>query len=314
MLMSRKARIAYNGPALTSGEMDVHDLAPALLAFADLIDNANKTLGGKQKIKVFLNQDSLRKGSFDITFVLDVVDCLLQQAKLFTGMAEDIGLKDIMEILGWSGQTVALGAGIFGLLKKVGTRKLTGIAHKEKGQVNISLEDGTSITTTEKVLKVFLDVNCRMSIEKVIHPVCQEGIDSFELRNPDEPENKEPIERITKNEISSFVAPPAASIADEEPKESSEQELLVKISLISFEKGKWKLTDGNNTFWAKIEDEGFIKNVESGTLSFTNGDMLRVKYYTKQYIKNGSLTTDYIVTKVLKLEKRPEQIKLDFKY
>lgn len=110
------------------------------------------------------------------------------------------------------------------------------------------------------------------------------------------------------------MAPPAASIADEEPKESSEQELLVKISLISFEKGKWKLTDGNNTFWAKIEDEGFIKNVESGTLSFTNGDMLRVKYYTKQYIKNGSLTTDYIVTKVLKLEKRPEQIKLDFKY
>lgn len=70
MAISRKARIAYNGPAIENGEMDVRDLAPALIAFADLVESVNNVLKGEQKIKVMLNQDSLQRGSFDITFIL----------------------------------------------------------------------------------------------------------------------------------------------------------------------------------------------------------------------------------------------------
>lgn len=315
MSVSKKARIAYNGPALESGEMDVKSLAPALIAFADLVDNINRVIGGKNKIRVYLNENSINKGSFDITYLLD--ESLLQQAKLFVGLAEENGLADLMKILGW-GQTAAeYGAvifGIFTLVKKVRGRKLSGIQHTEDGNAEISLSDGEKVITSEKTLKVFLDVNCRINLEKVIEPVKQEGIDSFELRDPEHTNDKQPLEIITKNETPDFVAPPAADTADEEPKQSEEQELLVKISLVSFEQGKWKLTDGNNTFWARIDDEEFCKNVENGELSFTSGDMLRVRYYTQQEVRAGSLHTDYIVTKVLELKKRPEQIKLDFKY
>ena len=69
MTQSAKARIAYVGPALDNGEMDVRELAPALLAFAGLVESANAAIGGKQNIRVMLNQDSIRKGSFDITFL-----------------------------------------------------------------------------------------------------------------------------------------------------------------------------------------------------------------------------------------------------
>lgn len=311
----RKARIAYNGPALESGEMDVKSLAPALIAFADLVDNVNRVLGGKSKIRVYLNGDSINKGSFDITYLLD--ENLLQQAKLFVGLAEENGLADLMTILGWGKTAAEYGAviyGIFTLVKKIRGRKLSGIRHAEDKTAEISLADGDKIVTSENTLKVFLDVNCRINLEKVIEPVKQDGIESFELRNPEHTNDKKPLEIITKNETPDFAAPPAADTADEEPKQTEERELLVKISLISFEQGKWKLTDGNNMFWARIDDEEFCKKVENGDLSFTSGDMLRVRYYTSQEIRAGNLHTDYIVSKVLELKKRPEQIKLDFKY
>ena len=307
-----KARIAYNGPALSNGEMDVRSLAPALIAFADLVDNANRVIGGENRIRVLLNEDSIQKGSFDITFLFETG--LMQQARLFVGLAEQTGLAALMEVLGWGVTGVTVVGGIFSLIKHVRSRKLSGIRQIENNKAEISLEDGEKIITTENTLKVFLDVNCRVSIEKIIEPVTKEGIDSFELRDPDNVKDKQPLEIVTKKETEDFIAPPAASVVDEEPIQSEEQELLVKISLISFEQGKWKLTDGNNTFWARIDDEAFCKQVEKGELSFANGDMLRVRYYIKQSIKSGNLYSEYIVTKVLELKKRPEQIQLDFNY
>lgn len=97
--MLKKARIAYAGPALEQGEMSVRELAPALLAFAHLVENSYRAIGGKDSVKVLLNQDSLRKGSFDITFLLNLD--LLQQVKLFVASSKDVGLDDLMTVLGW---------------------------------------------------------------------------------------------------------------------------------------------------------------------------------------------------------------------
>ena len=90
MCKMRKARIAYAGPALEDGTMDVRELAPALIAFADLVKYASRAINLDKNIKVMLNQDSLKKGSFDITFLLDT--SLLDQAKLFMQGAADTGL------------------------------------------------------------------------------------------------------------------------------------------------------------------------------------------------------------------------------
>lgn len=41
MCKTRKVRLAYTGAALDDGYIDVHDLAPALIAFNDeLVENA----------------------------------------------------------------------------------------------------------------------------------------------------------------------------------------------------------------------------------------------------------------------------------
>lgn len=315
MNKTEKVRIAYDGPLLASGEMDVKDLAPSLIAFADLVDCANKALGGQDKIKVMLNQDSIKAGSFDVTMTLDVD--ILRQAQVLVGMASDNGFGALMIVLGWCGVNgSSLGRGIFWLIKKINGRTLDNIIKHEDNKAEIVLNDGERIMTDQNTVKVLVDVNCRIHIEKVVQPVKEEGIDSFELRNPSCPNDKAPIVTIKKDDVRAFVAPPAANMSDKlldvEPRE---YEMTVKISAVNFEKGnKWRLTDGNNTFWASIVDEGFLKRVDSGEISFTSGDMLKIRYIVRQSLKNGNLSSEYIVLEVLDIEKRPEQIKLNFKY
>jgi hypothetical protein len=63
--MSQKTlHIAYDGPALDTHEMDVRELAPALLAFSDMFEEANAVLNG-DRAKISLNvKGSFKTGSF----------------------------------------------------------------------------------------------------------------------------------------------------------------------------------------------------------------------------------------------------------
>ncbi len=303
-----KARIAYTGPALEQGAMDIRELAPSLLAFADLVSHINTALGSKQTIQVLLNQDSIQRGSFDITAILQC--SLWEQAKLFVSAADENGLTAIMDILGWGTQITGTAGSIFSLIKWLRDRKIKTAEHKDN-KVILHLDDGDIVVTTSNIMKIYVNADCRKSIEKVLLPLKNEGIESFELRDPTHRQEQSSIESIHKDELPYFKAPPVDSVEEEET--SPEQELTVKITSITFEKGnKWRLTDGNNTFWAKIEDEIFLSRVDRGDISFTNGDMLRIRYYVRQTVKNESLSSEYIVTNVLELKKRPEQIKLDF--
>ncbi|WP_156804645.1 hypothetical protein [Selenomonas sp. F0473] len=159
-----------------------------------------------------------------------------------------------------------------------------------------------------------MNVDCRKSIEKIVAPVSQEGIDSFEIRDANDKDNEKPIERIEKAELVNFKAPEAAPIPDEECNEPIEQVLLVRIISPNFDEGKWKLTDGEHSFWASIEDETFNAKVDRSELAFTKGAMLRVKFRIEQNIKNGALSTTYTAVKVLEVKEAPNQIKLDFDY
>ena len=57
--------IAYDGPALFDGTMDVRDLAPALLSMHQLLDGACTALyGDNQKIRVSVSATG--QGSFEV--------------------------------------------------------------------------------------------------------------------------------------------------------------------------------------------------------------------------------------------------------
>ena len=307
MCKMRKARIAYAGPALEDGTMDVRELAPALIAFADLVKYASRAINLDKNIKVMLNQDSLKKGSFDITFLLDT--SLLEQAKLFMQGAEDTGPKDLMDVLGWGGTAFGLAGGIFGIIKFMKGRSIKAIKHDGNTAAQITLNDGTDLKLTENALKVLMDYECRKSIEKVVEPISKDGIDKFELRNP-ESDDKEAIESVCKDDAKSFKSPRAENALTNT---YSGKMIFDIVSIVFEEEKKWKFSDGETTFGARIDDDDFWSKVEDGTYKFSKGDRLEVLCTVTQSTPlNGRSSVDRIITKVLQKIDRPVQIKLDF--
>lgn len=312
MSNTRKARIAYTGEALNNGTMPVKELAPALLAFAELVENSYKAIGGTQKIKVLLSQDSIHKGSFDITFILTLD--VISQIQLFVSNSKVNGLDDLMTVLGWAetagGAAAFVGGGIFALIKTIKDRKIKSIDTDTKGAAVVTLADNTEVSVAPGVLKVFLDAECRANIERVVKPIRDDIADGFQLRNPADISDKEPILNINQSESIWFKAPP---VEDDEIFENTteKQTIMAYIVSVNFADGKWRLSDGVNIFWATIADAEFLKQIDDGNISFSKGDYIQVEYYVEQKMKAGKLTAEYIVTKVLQLYKKPKQIKLE---
>jgi hypothetical protein len=72
--------IAYDGPALRDGAMDVRDLAPALLAVGQLFDAANTVLN-RDQATVKISVTATGQGSFEISF--EVLQSVASQVTSF---------------------------------------------------------------------------------------------------------------------------------------------------------------------------------------------------------------------------------------
>lgn len=185
MAETSKVRIAYTGEALENGAMDINDLAPALLAFAELVKRANVLVGNTQPVRLMLNADSIKRGSFDVT--LELIYSGLDQIKLLMGAAEDIGLKALSDALG-IGATIK--DGVFWLIQAIGNKKILNVSETDDNKVSITLNDNAKIIVNQNTYNVFMDHEARSSITKVIEPVKKEGIEGFEIRNPYNYEDK----------------------------------------------------------------------------------------------------------------------------
>jgi hypothetical protein len=86
-------RVKYDGPALASHEMDVKDLAPALLAIGELIEEANRALNGNQ-VGVRVNVKATEPGCVDV--VLSAVQSLYSQA---VGLFNGDGVNSVLNVL-----------------------------------------------------------------------------------------------------------------------------------------------------------------------------------------------------------------------
>ena len=251
MAETSKVRIAYTGEALENGAMDINDLAPALLAFAELVKRANVLVGNTQPVRLMLNADSIKRGSFDVT--LELIYSGLDQIKLLMGAAEDIGLKALSDALG-IGATIK--DGVFWLIQAIGNKKILKVSETDDNKVAINLNDNSKIIINQNTYNVFMDHEARSSITKVMEPVKKEGIEGFEIRNPYNYEDKKPSFKVVKDDLQLYETPELET--NVVPENIIEQEVLLKIvSLVFDEAQKWRFTDGDTTFWAKVEDKDF---------------------------------------------------------
>jgi hypothetical protein len=291
MEMSNHERfhVVYDGPALTEHRM-VRDLAPALVAFADLFTAANKEINGDAaEVRVQVNA-SFKAGSFGIDLVAS--QHLLSQIKdIFAGNGATAISNGwtILQIVGFTGGGLA--GGLVGLLRLLKGRRPVKI--EQKGDVaTVWMTQTETIEVERDVIRLYRNSVVRTSLEKVVSPLEREGITDFGVVV-----NGQVVLDVHDDEVASFSA--AASDADAEIVSDTTTRKMLLIESLAFKDGnKWRVHDGTATFHASIEDKEFLAKIDAGE-RFGKGDVLVVDLRQVQSIVNAKLVNESIIVKVL---------------
>lgn len=176
--------IRYDGPALADHEMDVEELAPALLALASLIQTANhKFNGDRASVRVVVNAD-IEQQCFQIKIKL--IQDLLQMARgLLDGDMATI--KDICE---WVG---IIGGGSLSLFKLI-----VALGRKQQDATVFNAQTGDDPTivqiqnltlnlpegTPKQVAELIRDPILISKAKDVLKPAAAPGYDSVSFIDP----------------------------------------------------------------------------------------------------------------------------------
>lgn len=294
-------QIIYDGPALENSTMDVRDLAPALLALGGVIEEANYALN-KQKAKIAVKvRGSFKTGCFGIE--LDVVQSVLDQT---LSLFKDTGISSAKEIVEYMGFTASPVMGLIGFLRWLKGRKVNEIVLAENNSVKVVCDD-ESIIIERSVIELYRHYKLRQALQKVISEQLEkEGIDTVAFKVGDNPA----FMTIEKSERNWFEAPIEE---DEILGDSTEDVNLQLVTVVFRDENKWRVSDGQNTFFATVTDSEFLRKVEQAEESFTSGDILRVKLNKKQWLSNGTMKADYRIIEVLEHRGAATQMKIPFK-
>lgn len=302
--MRERIHIAYCGAAVDNGYMDVKDLAPALLAFGDLVREANKIANADaSNITVYVDSN-FQQGSFEIT--LDAVQTIGEQIRNLFFSNQTYTLREVLDVLGLAAGLT--GANVLELIRWLQNRKVTKVERLEDDKARIySKEEYYDISVLG--FNIFRSVKARENIEKLISPLKTEGISRFEVRHS----NGEK-QCIKEDEVAFYAVP-----TEENQIETVEttQKCVVSVVSVNFENGlKWRFSmDSLNTFkiYAIVQDEDFYKQVEDGKIAFYKGMSLLVDLRIKQILSStGHLKTEYFVLKVHRIIDSSKQMSLDF--
>jgi hypothetical protein len=195
--MSAKASftVVYDGFALREHAIDVRDLAPALLSFGQLFDEANKVLNGdKSSIKLCVK--AYEVGSFGV--YLELTQSLLSQVSSFLNSDPVVSIINLKELIIGVG---AGGIGIFAFIKKTKGKTLNNITDLKNGLVKIEIGN-EAFEIPKELLKLYQDSRIRLATEAILKPLKTEGIETFQIKD----ENNI-LETITKDEQEYFAAP-----------------------------------------------------------------------------------------------------------
>ncbi|MDR6834667.1 MULTISPECIES: hypothetical protein [unclassified Sphingopyxis] len=258
--------IRYDGPALASHEMDVQDLAPALLALAEIAKIANhKFNGDKASIRILVNADTEQK-CFQLD--LSLVQSWMDHAALFVGKDNVATARQIAEMIGLAGPPLG---GLFWLYKKIYGQKpaegaspaVTFTADDATGTTVININgDGNSITVSNQTAVLAQDPKVLQHVKTVLEPLGNPDYEDFSIIQGDEA-----LVQIDRDEAQNI-----RSMAQPLPSEEAEAENFIstvdgQVEIVTAQfKGaaQWGLWWTGRTRQMKIEDEHWLSRFQTG--------------------------------------------------
>jgi hypothetical protein len=287
--------LTYDGPALATHEMNVRDLAPAMLAVGELFEALNRLYNGKQA-DVAVNVTALSPGCFQVGF--DIVQTIKDATEFLSGQEVTAALN-LKAILGIGAGT---GIGLFQLIKRYRGRAPERIEKLTPNTFRLTLE-GDSIEIPMELLQAYQELSVRRALEKIVSkPLVREGIEEVRIED-----QGVVVERVSKEEAVSFRAPePSSDVIVEDTRKAA-----YTIRDLSFDPdGLWKLNDGTNPIKVTIEDQTFLARVESNDIRFAKDDVLLcMVHFVQKRAAKGGVVNEYTVKDVLEHIPAPRQLK-----
>jgi len=303
-LSSANFQVVYDGPALQGSTIDVRDLAPALLAFGDVIEQANFVLNeGRASVSLRVNA-SFKSGCFGIDF--SVVQSLMDQ---MTGLFKEPSVVTAKELASDLGFVFAKGTatvvGLIAIIKWLRNRTINRVVLLDNGKARIELND-EHLETEQRVIALLRNFKLRQALEAAVtKPLEREGFESVAISmNPESG-----FLTIAKEEGCYFATPAA------EFEELSDQTSTANLQLINVafkDDNKWRFFDGTTQFHAVILDDKFVHRVRIGEANFSSGDILTVSLRKRQWLEADVMKAEYEVIEVLNHRRGMAQIPLVF--
>ena len=284
--------LTYDGPALQSHEMDVRELAPAMLAVGELFDAMNLLLNG-ESAEIQVKVKAHEPGCFSVVF--DIIQSWRDGAmSLLTGdyVAAALNLKELL----------VGGTGLIWWIKHRSGKTPDKVEKLSGNMMRIYYGD-ESFDVPLQLLRLYQDLAVRHALEKVVHrPLENPGINLVEFGN-----REAPLQQVTEAEKEAFKTPEVP----ERILVSDTREAAFSIVSLAFkDDNKWRLHDGSSPISAIIEDEEFLRKVNANLIRFAKGDVLVCEVEFSQKQGPRGLVTENIVKRVKQHIPAPRQLEI----
>ena len=295
--------IRYDGADLAGHQMDVSDLAPALLGLSDIFKIANtKYNGDRASIRVLISTD-IEHQCFQ--FDIHIVQSLWDQAK--TTLLGNDNIASAEEIGKWIGLIGGGSGSIYGLLKflkwlKEGNADTSELkVENSSNSTTIITGPNASITVYSPTYELSKDQIVLKNVKKVVSPITKDGYDSVEFESNNE------VEALSSKDAASIID--ATSHAAEELNNPQFVKAWVTVYSPVYDKSStsWRFRFGESHHYMDISKTDIAKNaLERG------GAMIEDSYYvrlqiTQERTNSGSLKNSYKILKVLDFRPAPRQ-------
>jgi hypothetical protein len=116
---------------------------------------------------------------------------------------------------------------------------------------------------------------------------------------------------FSKDEAVYFEPEPLQLEPDGTPTEGERDSVLIVSKIAFSEKSAWSFFEQGGTVVAKIEDQEFWQKVHNHSISFGEGDRLKVRLHWKVEEQSGKLKQNNRIIRVYQVLARPKQMRLD---
>jgi len=279
--------IKYDGPALENHQMDVRELAPALMALSNMLEEANKVAfpdSGSVKVHV---QGNFKGGSFGVNLI--AIQGITDQIVAILSGPHSSAFSNLMAILEAIGLIGGSGYGLIGLLKWLRGRKPTSIQISDNQYIFEVIESNFSETFAVDFItgKLYQSRLVRKELALVVKPLERDGIHLFASGK-----DGKTSEVIEKEDTPCFEFTESEEIISDIIMEN----ILLQIESAAFkDQNKWRFNDGTCSFFGEIADSEFIQEINNGIERFGKGDVLNVDLRRTQFISEKGLKTDYSI-------------------